>query len=57
MGFEQRIFQIPFEIHLEIANSVIRWEAQLPATRGKKLGASFLHKQANGTDVKHSLYV
>lgn len=29
---KQRIFQIPFEMHLEIANSVPGWKAELPAT-------------------------
>lgn len=45
------IFQIPFEIHLEIGSSVLRWKARLPATRGRQPGT----KQASGTHTTRGL--
>lgn len=48
---EQGVFQIPFEIHLEIGSSVLRWKARLPATRGRQPGT----KQASGTDTTRGL--
>lgn len=48
---EQGIFQILFEIHLEIGSSVLRWKARLPATRGRQPGT----KQASGTDTTRGL--
>lgn len=54
---KHRISQIPFEIHLKIANSVLRCKIQPLTSQGMLPGMGFLHKQVSGTGITHSFCV